>query len=102
MTYFDADVIQLLCRSEIDRLTALLHSRTLDINIGDEQKKSEVIPSEPVVSIVRREEVSNVRREELSKAQALENGIGSHFISTPVVSSSVGKISSILFMVYII
>lgn len=76
-------------RSEIDRLTALLHSRTLDINIGDEQKKSEVIPSEPVVSIVRREEVSNVRREELSKAQALENGIGSHFISTPVVSSSV-------------
>ena len=100
MTYFDADVIQLLCRSEIDRLTALLHSRTLDINIGDEQKKSEVIPSEPVVSIVRREEVSNVRREELSKAQALENGID--FISTPVVSSSVGKISSILFMVYII
>lgn len=68
-------------RSEIDRLTALLHARTLDINIGDEEKKSEVIPSEPVGS--------NVGREELSKAQALENGIGSHLISTPVINSSV-------------
>ncbi|KAL0008191.1 hypothetical protein SO802_009693 [Lithocarpus litseifolius] len=68
-------------RSEIDRLTALLHARTLDINIGDEEKKSEVIPSELVGS--------NVGREELSKAQALENGIGSHLISTPVINSSV-------------
>ncbi|KAF3968203.1 hypothetical protein CMV_007883 [Castanea mollissima] len=68
-------------RSEIDRLTALLHARTLDINIGDEEKKSEVIPSEPVGS--------NVGREELSKAQTLENGIGSHLISTPVINSSV-------------
>ncbi|KAL4599371.1 hypothetical protein ACB092_11G121900 [Castanea dentata] len=68
-------------RSEIDRLTALLHARTLDINIGDEEKKSEVIPSEPVGS--------NVGREEFSKAQTLENGIGSHLISTPVINSSV-------------
>ena len=88
------NIIQLLCRSEIDRLTALLHARTLDINIGDEEKKSEVIPSEPVGS--------NVGREELSKAQALENGIGGHLISTPVINSSVRKIACILFMVHII
>ncbi|XP_059444221.1 nuclear pore complex protein NUP1 isoform X2 [Corylus avellana] len=67
-------------RSEIDRLTALLHSRTVDIHIGDEDKKSEGILPEASVSHDRREEF---------QAPASENGIGSHLISTPLISSRV-------------
>jgi hypothetical protein len=85
---------KLLCRSEIDRLTALLHSRTVDIHIGDEEKKSEGIPPEA--------SVYNDRREEFTKAPASENGIGSHLISTPLISSRVSKTACALFMVYVI
>ncbi|KAG7948972.1 hypothetical protein I3843_13G037000 [Carya illinoinensis] len=68
-------------RSEIDRLTALLHSKTDDVPIGHEEKKSEVIPPEP--------EVSHERKEEFPITQAFENTIGSSLISTPVISSRV-------------
>ncbi|KAK9912077.1 hypothetical protein M0R45_035952 [Rubus argutus] len=37
-------------RLEIDRLKELLHSRTVDISVENEQKRSEVIPSKAVVS----------------------------------------------------
>ncbi|KAG2672490.1 hypothetical protein I3760_13G044200 [Carya illinoinensis] len=68
-------------RSEIDRLTALLHSKTDDVPIGHEEKKSEVIPPEPAVS--------HERKEEFPITQAFENTIGSSLISTPVISSRV-------------
>jgi hypothetical protein len=71
-----------------------LHSRTVDIHIGDEDKKSEGIPPEASVSHDRREEF---------QAPASENGIGSHLISTPLISSSrVIKTAQTLFMVYVI
>lgn len=75
-------------------MTALLHSKTVDIHIGDEEKKSEAIPPEA--------SVSHDRREEFPKAPASENGIGSHLISTPLISSRVRKTASTLFMVYVI
>ncbi|KAG6680482.1 hypothetical protein I3842_13G045400 [Carya illinoinensis] len=68
-------------RSEIDRLTALLHSKSDDVPIGHEEKKSEVIPPEPAVS--------HERKEEFPITQAFENTIGSSLISTPVISSRV-------------
>lgn len=68
-------------RSEIDRLTALLRSKTSDIHVGDEEKKSEVIPPKPVVSFDR--------GEEFPRALALENGSKSCLISTPIISARV-------------
>ncbi|KAJ7970648.1 Nuclear pore complex protein NUP1 [Quillaja saponaria] len=68
-------------RFEIDRLTALLHSRTVDSPAGEEHKRHEVIPSKLVLS--------HNQKEELPKLSTLENGIESHIVSTPYVSPSV-------------
>ncbi|XP_040993696.1 nuclear pore complex protein NUP1-like isoform X2 [Juglans microcarpa x Juglans regia] len=68
-------------RSEIDHLSALLHSKTVDIHIGDKEKKAEVIPRELVVP--------HDRKEKFPIAQALGNSIGEHLISAPVSSSRV-------------
>lgn len=71
-------------RSEIDRLTALLQSRSIDIPDGDEEKKSEVIPLQAVFS---------QNRKEFPNTPVKNNGIENCLISTPTVNSSVGKFS---------
>lgn len=71
-----------ICRSEIDRLTALLHSRTVDIPIENQEKRSEVVPSMPVVSHDRKEEFLKTPVQD-------KNGIESRLVSDPVVNTSV-------------
>ncbi|XP_068342802.1 nuclear pore complex protein NUP1-like isoform X2 [Pyrus communis] len=69
-------------RSEIDRLTALLHSRTVGMPIENLEKRSEGIPSKSAVS--------HDRKEEFPKTPLLDkNGIDSRLASNPVVSTSV-------------
>ncbi|KAK4836028.1 hypothetical protein QYF36_017588 [Acer negundo] len=63
-------------RSEIDRLTALLHSKTDDIPVGSEQKRLEVIPSKSLVS--------HDRMEASLSTPIKENGSGNQLISMPV------------------
>ncbi|KAG8645363.1 nuclear pore complex protein NUP1 isoform X3 [Manihot esculenta] len=63
-------------RSEIDRLTALLQSRTVDADLGNQEKKSEVIPSEGFLSLDRKE---------FPHTPIKDNGLESHPISTPNV-----------------
>ncbi|KAL3579517.1 hypothetical protein D5086_021021 [Populus alba] len=65
-------------RSEIDRLTALLQSKTVDFPTGNEEKKSEAIASEAMVS----------QGKELLTTP-VNNGFDGRFNSTPIVSSSV-------------
>ncbi|KAK3228558.1 hypothetical protein Dsin_000439 [Dipteronia sinensis] len=67
-------------RSEIDRLTALLHSKTDDMPGGSEQKRLEVIPSKSLVS--------HDRMEASLSTPIKENGSGNQLMSIPVVSSS--------------
>ncbi|VVA34556.1 PREDICTED: nuclear pore complex [Prunus dulcis] len=69
-------------RSEIDRLTALLHSRTVDIPIENQEKRSEVVPSKPVVSHDKKEEFLKTPVQD-------KNGIESRLVSNPVVNTSV-------------
>ncbi|XP_021901185.1 nuclear pore complex protein NUP1 isoform X2 [Carica papaya] len=68
-------------RSEINRLTSLLHSRTIDASYGNEEKISEVIPLKSLAS--------KERKEELPNTPIRENGTQGHLISTPFISSSV-------------
>ncbi|KAM2069268.1 hypothetical protein FF1_000807 [Malus domestica] len=69
-------------RSEIDRLTELLHSRTVDMPIENQEKGFEVIPSKSVVS--------HDRKEEFPETSLLDkNGIESRLASNLVVSASV-------------
>lgn len=73
-------IITLFCRSEIDRLTSLLHSRTVHISGGIEEKRSEV-----------NQVVSHDNKEEFPKTPVRENVTKNQLISTPVVSSTVRK-----------
>ncbi|XP_011024136.1 PREDICTED: nuclear pore complex protein NUP1-like isoform X2 [Populus euphratica] len=66
-------------RSEIDRLTALLQSKTVDFPTGNEEKKSEVIASKVMVSQGKKELLTT----------PVNNGFDGRFNSTPIVSSSV-------------
>ncbi|KAL4325670.1 hypothetical protein GQ457_11G006890 [Hibiscus cannabinus] len=65
-------------RSEIDRLTSLLHSRTVDVPVGKGEMLSKVKPV-----------VSYDKNEKIPETPVRENGTGNHLISTPVVSSTV-------------
>ncbi|GMI84652.1 hypothetical protein HRI_002134500 [Hibiscus trionum] len=65
-------------RSEIDHLTSLLHSRTVDFPGGNEEMVSK---GKPVVSYDK--------KEKLPETPVRENGTENHLISTPVVSSTV-------------
>ncbi|KAF9676510.1 hypothetical protein SADUNF_Sadunf08G0009400 [Salix dunnii] len=67
--------------SEIDRLTALLQSRTVDFPTGNEENKPEVIPSRAMVSEGKKELLT----------APVTNGFESGFYSTPIVGSSVGE-----------
>lgn len=84
-------------RSEIDRLTALLQSRTAEIPVRYEQipvryeqKSHEAIPSNSMVL--------HNRKEAPLDTPVKENGIGNQVISTPVVSSTVGKLATTLYL----
>ncbi|KAI4351237.1 hypothetical protein L6164_005614 [Bauhinia variegata] len=66
-------------RSEVDRLTALLHSKTVDSPVRV-QKRTEGVPSELISS--------HEQKEEFPKTPALENGVESHLVSTSVFNSS--------------
>nr|XP_027189839.1 nuclear pore complex protein NUP1-like isoform X3 [Cicer arietinum] len=68
-------------RSEIDHLTELMHSRSVDFPIGEEGKRTEVVPSESMLP--------RNQREEYPQTPAVENGIGKHLISTPHAISSI-------------
>ncbi|XP_061353690.1 nuclear pore complex protein NUP1 isoform X3 [Gastrolobium bilobum] len=68
-------------RSEIDHLTTLMRSRTVDPPVGEDGKRTEVVPSDPMLP--------RVQIEEYPKTPALENGIENHLVSTPYVTSSV-------------
>ncbi|KAK8541958.1 hypothetical protein V6N13_137466 [Hibiscus sabdariffa] len=65
-------------RSEIDRLTSLLHSRTVDVPVAKGEMLSKVKPV-----------VSYDKKEKLPETPVRENGTGNLLISTPVVSSTV-------------
>ncbi|KAK8651125.1 hypothetical protein V6N13_140739 [Hibiscus sabdariffa] len=65
-------------RSEIDHLTSLLHSRTVDFPGGNEEMVSK-----------GKQVVSYDKKEKLLETPVRENGTENHLISTPVVSSSV-------------
>ncbi|XP_061359498.1 nuclear pore complex protein NUP1-like [Gastrolobium bilobum] len=68
-------------RSEIDHLTALMRSRTVDAPVREEEKKKEMDPSEPMLPCEQ--------MEEYPKTPALENGIENRLVVTPHVTSSV-------------
>ncbi|WCJ19158.1 hypothetical protein M5689_001458 [Euphorbia peplus] len=67
-------------KSEIDRLTSLLQSRTVDRPLVSQEKNSEVIPSQPVLSQDRKEvQVTPVK----------DNRMERYDVATPIASSSV-------------
>ncbi|XP_027367725.1 nuclear pore complex protein NUP1 isoform X2 [Abrus precatorius] len=68
-------------RSEIDHLIELMRSRTVDLPVEEEGKRTEVIPSDPILP--------GEQKEEYPRTPALENGIDNHLISTPFVNSTV-------------
>ncbi|TQD76512.1 hypothetical protein C1H46_037927 [Malus baccata] len=71
---------KIFTRSEIDRLTALLHSRTIDMPVENLEKRFEGIPSKSVVC--------HNRREEFPKTPLLDKkGIDNCLASNPVVST---------------
>ncbi|XP_052485723.1 nuclear pore complex protein NUP1 isoform X2 [Gossypium raimondii] len=65
-------------RSEIDLLTSLLRSRTVDITGGNEEKRSEIISV-----------VSHDKKEDFLESPVRENGTENHLILTPVARSTV-------------
>ncbi|XP_056168989.1 nuclear pore complex protein NUP1 isoform X2 [Syzygium oleosum] len=67
-------------RSEIDRLTALLHARTADVRVADEWRKSEDLPSK---SINGKEEVSDIIGQ--------DNGSESRLTKTHVLDEDVAS-----------
>ncbi|TKY51774.1 Nuclear pore complex protein NUP1 [Spatholobus suberectus] len=66
-------------RSEIDHLTALMRSRTVDAPVREEEKGTEMVPSEPMLPSGQKE---------YPKTPALENGIGNSLVVTPHVTST--------------
>ncbi|XP_071725192.1 nuclear pore complex protein NUP1-like [Rutidosis leptorrhynchoides] len=64
-------------RSEIERLTSLLHSKTVDLPMGNEEKRPELIP------------IPSDRMEEIPKTAARNNSAGSGFASHPATNMQV-------------
>lgn len=75
------DKCLLFYRSEIDHLTALLQSKTVDSPVTGEEKRMELVTSEQVLSHELKAEYPN--------SSALQNGIENRLVSTPFVSSRV-------------
>lgn len=88
------DKFLLFHRSEIDHLTELMRSRTVDSSIGEEGKRTEVVPQSNSI-------MPCDQKEEYLKTPALENGIENHLVvSTPYVTSSVWQFASYLSFIY--
>ncbi|CAI8603962.1 unnamed protein product [Vicia faba] len=68
-------------RSEIDHLTALMQSRTVDAPIRGEEKSPEAIPSEPMLP--------SGQKEEYPKTPSVENGIENSLVLSRHVTPSV-------------
>ncbi|KAE9621169.1 hypothetical protein Lalb_Chr01g0010681 [Lupinus albus] len=75
-------------RKEVDHLTALMHSRTVDSALREEVKGTEVVPSDPVLP--------HDQKNECLKTPALENGIQNRVVSNPYVTTSgpIGDVAS--------
>ncbi|KAJ1404788.1 hypothetical protein SESBI_26366 [Sesbania bispinosa] len=69
-----------LCKSEIDHLTALMRSRTVNAPVREEEKRTEMVPSEPTLPCGQKE---------YPRTPTLENGIENRLVLTPPVQSSV-------------
>jgi len=76
-------------RSEIDHLTALMQSRTVDAAVRGEEKWSEMAPSEPILP--------SGQKEEYPKTPTIENGIENHLALTQPVTSSVCELALIFY-----
>lgn len=70
-------LFDLFHRSEIEHLTELMHSRTVDSTVG-EGKSTEVVPSDPILP--------HEQKEEYPKTPALETLNENHIVSTPHVT----------------
>ncbi|KAL5568674.1 hypothetical protein UlMin_025249 [Ulmus minor] len=85
-------------RSEIDRLTALLHSRTVDLSLEGQEKRSDLVSSKPAASSDRVEKPVAFpdRQEGFPKSASPDNGMVGQLVTTPVGSSRVldGDVSS--------
>ncbi|XP_045819166.1 nuclear pore complex protein NUP1-like isoform X2 [Trifolium pratense] len=68
-------------RSEIDHLTALMRSRTVDASVREEEKTPEMVPSESTLP--------SGQKEEYPKTPIAENRIENHLVLTQHVTSSV-------------
>lgn len=86
------DKCLLFHRSEIDHLTELMHSRTVNSPIGEEGKRTAVVPSD---SVLPRDQ-----KEEYHRTPTLENGIEDHLVSTPRGTSSVCHFTSYVLLRY--
>ncbi|XP_019413388.1 PREDICTED: nuclear pore complex protein NUP1-like isoform X2 [Lupinus angustifolius] len=67
-------------REEVNHLTALMHSRTLDSALREEGRRTEVVPSDPMLP--------PDQKNECLKTPALENGIQNRVGSNPYVTTS--------------
>ncbi|XP_020222217.1 nuclear pore complex protein NUP1 isoform X1 [Cajanus cajan] len=65
-------------RSEIDHLTALMHSRTVNTPVGEEEKGTEMIPSEPMLPS------GQIQYPKAPAQNLIENGL----VVTPLVTKS--------------
>ncbi|KAE9619226.1 hypothetical protein Lalb_Chr02g0150891 [Lupinus albus] len=68
-------------RSEIDHLTSLMRSRTVDAPILEEEKHTEVVPSEAILS--------SERKDEGPKTPVVQNRVENYLALTPYVTSIV-------------
>ncbi|XP_019427906.1 PREDICTED: nuclear pore complex protein NUP1-like isoform X2 [Lupinus angustifolius] len=68
-------------RSEIDHLTALMRSRTVDAPIREEEKRTEVVPSEAILS--------SKLKDEGPKTPIVQNRVENRLALTPYVTSRV-------------
>ncbi|KAF8403396.1 hypothetical protein HHK36_011498 [Tetracentron sinense] len=71
--------------AEIDRLTELLRSRTVDVPVGNGKKMSEPSTPQPLAAHDRQEDLANISKQE--NGMDIQRLLG--VISTPAVSSSV-------------
>ena len=94
LIWFVHDNCLLFHRSEIDHLVELMHSRSVDTAVGEEGKKTEVVPLESMLPLNQ--------KEEYPRTPAVENGIKIHPVSTSHATSSVWwQFSSYLSLMYI-
>lgn len=79
-----------LCRTEIDRLTELLHSKAVDIPMGEEEKRAEAIQSRPALD-------SSSSLLEVNRSLKVTPG---GYVPTPVMNSRVRSYSPVFLSDY--